>query len=159
QILQVLKRTRRLYQDDRLPAHLGEQARQVLRQSAADLSHADELRELGMAGVIDRPPRGYKAPAGPGQTPLPSSEAFSRAIAEQRLYELGRDDSFGLSAAQVESLRQALKGLTVVGLPLSAVGRETRPVMSLTDALKVSEDFLLLRTLPRGIRELLAQYD
>jgi hypothetical protein len=59
----------------------------------------------------------------------------------------------------VESLRQALKGLAVVGLPLTAVGRETRPVVSLTDALVVSADFLLLRTLPRGVREFLQQYD
>jgi hypothetical protein len=159
QILQVLKRTRRLYEDDRMTAHLGEHAQQTLLQSAADLSHPDELRELGMAVFIDRPLGVNKPPAEPDQTPLLSYEAFSRAIAEKRLYELGRDDSFGLSMAQVESLRQALKGLAVVGLPLTAVGRETRPVVSLTDALLVSEDFLLLRTLPRGVREFLQQVD
>jgi hypothetical protein len=159
QILQVIKRTRRLYDGDPLPAHLREQARRVLRQSAADLHHADELRELGMAVFIDRPLGVFKAPAEPDQTPLLSYEAFSRAIADRRITDLARDDSFGLSTEEVETLRQALKALAVSGLPVTAVGRETRPVVSLTDALKVSDDFILLRTLPRGVREFLQQYD
>jgi hypothetical protein len=111
-----------------------------------------------MAVFIDRPLGVNKAPAEPDQTPLLSYEAFSRAIAERRLTELARDEAFGLTAAEVEALLQALKALAVSGLPLTAVGREVRPVVSLTDALKVSEDFLLLRTLPRGIREFLQQH-
>jgi hypothetical protein len=159
QILQIVKRRRRLYDGDPLPAHLGEQARQALRQSAADLHHPEELRELGMAVFIDRPLGVHKAPAEPDQTPLLSYEAFSRAIADRRLTELARDDSFGPGAVDVEALRQALQALAVAGIPVSAVGRETRPVVSVSDALKVSEDFLLLRTLPRGVREFLQQYD
>jgi hypothetical protein len=130
-----------------------------LRLSAADLHHPDELRELGMAVFIDRPLGVHKAPAEPDQTPLLSYEAFSRAIADQRLTELARDDGFGWSAEEVKSLRQMLRALAVAGIPVSAVGREARPVVSVSDALKVSEDFLLLRTLPRGVREFLQQYD
>jgi hypothetical protein len=155
QLLQVLKRTRRLYDGDPLPVHLGEQARRVLRQSAEDLRHPDELRELGMAVFIDRPLGVFKAPAEPDQTPLLAYEAFSRAGAERRLSELARENAFALGEAEHEALRQVLGTVAVAGVPVSAVGREARPVVSVADAARVSEDFLLLRTLPGGVAEFL----
>jgi hypothetical protein len=158
QILQVMKRTRRLYDADPLPRHVGEAARQVLAQSFKDLRHPEELRELGTAVFIDRPLGVFKSPAAPDQTPLLSYEAFSKTVAARRLTELARLDSGGLPADEVETLRKTLEALTVPGLPLSAVGEEVRPVVSLADARKVSDDFVLLRTLPRGLRELLAHY-
>src|SRR5262249_20344183 len=97
QILQVIQRTRRLYDGDPLAAHLGERAGRVLRRGAADLHPADELRELGMAVFIDRPLGVLKAPAEPDQTPLLSYEAFSQAIADRRITDLARDESFGLT--------------------------------------------------------------
>ncbi len=159
QILQVMKRARRLYEGDPLPRHLGEQAARVLRQSADDLRNAEELRELGMAEFIDRPLGVFKPPAAPDQTLLLSYEAFSRAVAARRLVEMARDEVFGLGASECEVRRAELEALAVAGLPLSAVGREARPVVSLDDARKVSDDFALLRTLPRGVREFLGQYD
>jgi hypothetical protein len=159
QLLNVAKRSRRLYDGDPLPAHLGEQSRRVLRQSLEDLHNPEELRELGMAVFIDRPLGVLKSPAEPDQTLLLSYEAFSKALAARRLGELARDAALGLTAEEAITFATALEELLVSGLPVQAVGPETRPVVSITDALKVSEDFVLLRTLPRGVRDLLDQYD
>jgi hypothetical protein len=162
QIVQVVKRTRRLYQGDPLPGHLGEQSRRVLRQSGEDLRHWEELQELGMAVFIDRPLGVFKAPGESDQTVLLSYAAFSKALAAQRLEQLARDDALGLCAEEVERLREELLAWRVEDapwVPLTAVGRETRPVVSLADALKVSEDFALVHALPRGVREFLRDYD
>jgi hypothetical protein len=160
QITQAIRRTRRLYADDPLTAHLGEQGRLVLRQSVQDLRHPEELRELGMAVFIDRPLGAFKAPAEPDQTVLLSYEAFSRAVTLRRLGQLVRDDILAVDSGEAEKYTKALaEDIIVSGVPLNAVGRETRPVVSLADALKVSADFLLLRTLPQGVKEFLRQYD
>jgi hypothetical protein len=159
QLLNVTRRTRRLYQDDPLPGHLGEQARRVLRQSLDDLHNPEELRELGMAVFIDRPLGVFKPPAEPDQTLLLSYEAFSRAVAARRLADLARDDALGLAAEDAAALARALEALQVPGVQLGMVGGEARPVVSIADAQKVSEDFVLLRTLPRGVREFLRQND
>jgi hypothetical protein len=153
------KRTRRLYADDPLPAHLGEQGRRVLRQCVQDLCHPEELRELGMAVFIDRPLGVFKAPTEPDQTGLLSYEAWSRSIALRRLRQLAGDDNVGLDSTAATQYRKALEDLAIPGLSLDAVGHETRPVVSLTDACKAADDFVLLRTLPAGLKEFLRQYD
>jgi hypothetical protein len=158
QLTSPLRRTRRLYDGDPLPAHLGEHARAALRESAADLDHPDELRELGMAVFIDRPLGTLKAPAEPDQTVLFAYEAFSRAVARRRLDALAADAAFPLDADGAARHGRALEVLPLVGVPVARVGREPRPVVSLNDARRVSEDFLLLRTLPRGVREFLRQW-
>src|SRR5262249_3689889 len=148
------------YDGDPLSAHLGEHGLRLLRQSIADLGHSEELRELGTAVFIDRPLGAFKAPAEPDQTLLLSYEAFSRSVAERRLRQLAQDPTLSPCGGAVEAARQALKdGLAVRGLTLDAVGTERRPVVSLGDARKAADDFLLLRTLPGGVREFLRQYD
>jgi hypothetical protein len=159
QILETRKRTRRLYENDPLPAHLGEHARRRLRRSAHDLHNLYELRELGMAVFIDRPLGVFKPPAEPDRTLLLSYEAFSKACAARRLAELARDEAFGLTAEEAATLALKLEALRVSGLPVSCAGEEKRPVVSVADARKVSDDFVLFYTLPRGVRDFLSQYD
>jgi len=159
QISQSGKRTRRLYEGDPLPLHLGEQGRRLLRQSVRDLRHPEELRELGMAVFIDRPLGVFKAPTEPDQTLLLSYEAFSRSVALRRLQQLASDQSVGLDSTEAEQYRKALANLDVRGLSLDALGPERRPVVSLADARKTADDFLVLRTLPAGVREFLRRYD
>lgn len=158
QITSPLRRTRRLYDNDPLPGHVGEHGRAALRESAADLDHSDELRELGMAVFIDRPLGALKAPAEPDQTVLFAHEAFSRAVARRRLDALAADGAFPLDEPEAARHQRALEALPVLGVPVARVGRDPRPVVSLNDTRRVSEDFLLLRTLPRGVREFLRQW-
>ncbi len=89
QILQPSRRTRRLYADDPLSTHLGPRAAEALRTSAADLEHAEELRELGMALFLDRPFGSGKAPGEPDGTLLLASEAYSPSVAEEQPQFLG----------------------------------------------------------------------
>src|SRR5262249_18089237 len=65
QLLQPAKRKNLLFAGDPLPRHLGPHGESVLRESVADLRHADELRELGLALYLDRPLGDAKAPAEP----------------------------------------------------------------------------------------------
>ena len=53
-------------------------------QSATDLGHSEELRELGMALFL-------RSALRTADSPLLASEAFSRSIAEQRLRDLARE--------------------------------------------------------------------
>jgi hypothetical protein len=155
QILQTGKRTRRLYAGDPLTNYLTGPAEEVLRQSAADLSHPEERRELGAALFLDRPFGGGKAPAEPDGTLLLASVASSRTIAEGRLRALARDTR--MSEEEVERVRQ---GLEVPGLPLDAVGPAVKPAtVSLADARRAATDFVFLRTMPGSVSALLAQFD
>ncbi len=160
QILQPSRRTRRLYADDPLPSHLGRHGAEVLRQSAADLHHPDELRELGMALFLDRPFGAGKAPGEPDGTLLLASEAYSRSIAEQRLAALAREPGSLTDAERDGLLRRLQEGAETHGLSLDAVGGDARPgTVSLTDARRAAPDFVLLRTTPGSVRGLLEQYD
>jgi hypothetical protein len=159
QILNPVKRIRRLYDGDPLPPHLGEHGRRMLREGLEDLRRPGGLRELGEAVFIDRPLGVFKAPAEPDQTPLLAYQAFSRSIAERRLRELARDPELGIAAAAIAPHVEALKLLAVTGLPLDAVGPEPRPVVSLGDARKAADDFILIRTLPGSVSAFLRLYD
>lgn len=153
-ILQPMRRARRLYADDPLTKYLGERATEALRQSAADLSDPVERRELGLALFLDRPLGEGKAPGEPDATPLLSCEAYSRAIAEQRLRDLARED---VLADRVRGLPEAP---LVAGLPLDVVESASRPgVVSLADARQVSPDFVFLRTTAASLQELLDLFD
>jgi len=160
QILQPSRRPRRLYADDPLPDHLGRCAAEVLRQSAADLAHPEELRELGMALFLDRPFGSGKAPTEPDGTLLLASEAYSRSVAEQRLLALAREPGLLTDAERDACLRRLKGGAETHGLPLDAVGGDARPgAVSLTDARRAAADFVVLRTTPGSVRALLEQYD
>jgi hypothetical protein len=156
QILQPARRTKRLFVDG---GPLPEAATAVLRQSARDLAHPEELRELGLALYLDRPLGALKAPGEPDQTVLLSYEAFSRTIAARRLGLLNEGPAL-LSPEEREAYPQALRDLPVRGLPLAAVPDVPRPgVVSLADARKVADDFLFLRTTAGSARAFFALYD
>jgi hypothetical protein len=158
QILQPMRRTRRLFADDPLRDSLGEAERALLRQSVLDLRDPEELRELGTALFLDRPLGVAKAPAEPDATPLLSYEAFSPTLAARRLKQVA---DLGLADPEtIGELRSALAGLTVAGLPLREVPARPRPgTVSLADAQLSADDWVLLRTTPRTVRALLALYD
>ncbi len=159
QILQPGKRTRRLYDGDPLPPYLGDDGRRLLREGLEDLRRPGALLALGEAVFIDRPLGAFKAAAEPDQTPLLAYLGFSRSIAEGRLRELARDPEFGVALADIEPYLAALQVLAVTGLPLDAVGPEPRPIVSLADARKAADDFILVRTLPGSVKEFMRLYD
>jgi hypothetical protein len=158
QILQPMRRTKRLYANDSLREALGDPERALLRQSVLDLRDAEELRELGTALFLDRPLGVAKAPAEPDATPLLSSEAFSLTLAERRLKQVA---DLGLADPDtIGELRRALAALPVMGLPLREVPARPRPgTVSLADAHLSADDWMLLRTTPRTVRAFLALYD
>jgi hypothetical protein len=158
QIQQPHRRTRRLFADERSDAELGEDARRVLRESARDLAHPNELRELGLALYLDRPLGAFKSPGEPDQTPLFSYEAFSRSIARQRLMLLGQDSTI-LPEEELRSLREALEALPVSGMPLAQLRSVPRPgVVSLADAARAADDFIILRTTESSAHDFFARF-
>jgi hypothetical protein len=143
QIMQLHRRTKHLFEDE-LP--VGEQAREVLRQSVRDLEHPNELRELGTALYLDRPLGSFKVPGEPDQTPLFSYETFSRSLAMRQLLLIGEKNEL-MTAEELATLRQALQALPVSGVPVAEVSGKQRPgVVTLADAGKAADDFLLLKT-------------
>jgi hypothetical protein len=172
QITNPARRTRRLYDNDPLPAHLGPLpfAKMALAMSRQDLEHPEEARELGLALFLDRPFGGAKAPAEPDGTLLLASLAYSRAVARERLDALQRDlDLLGVTAATANLLDalgipapppSRLELPAVEGLPLDRVGPPARPgTVSLADARRSAPDFVFLYTTPGGVAALLAQFD
>ncbi len=154
QILQPARRTKRLYADDPLTKYLGENAAAVLRQSIADLHHPEERRELGLALFLDRPLGFAKAPGEPDATPLLSCEAYSQAIAQQRLRDLARE---AFLADCVQGLPDAQR---LHGLPLEMVGTRPRPgVVALGDARQAAPDFVFQRTTTASLQGLLDLFD
>jgi hypothetical protein len=158
QIRDPATRTRRLFANDPLDAHLGPQALAVLRQSLQDLKHAAELRDLGLAVFLDRPLGVFHRPGEPDQTPLLSYEAFSRSVAQRRLQELA---DWGLVAPEeLTAYRDSLQALRVDGVPPPlAAGRPRPGTASLADAFKVADDFLILRTTASSLRAFLGLFD
>jgi hypothetical protein len=159
QITQPHRRTKKLFTEDGPGGPLSPTARTVLRQSVLDLAHPTELRELGMALFLDRPLGMFKAPGEPDLTPLLSYVAFSRTLAGQRLAQLGRELDL-LSKVELASFQQALSGMEIKGLPARETRTVTRPgVVSLTDALKVADDFIILETTSAARQALLRLFD
>jgi hypothetical protein len=157
QILHPGRRRKFLYTDDPLDRHLGRQALAVLGQSIDDLQRLPDLRELGLGLFIDRPLGLLKAPAEPDQTLLFAHEAFSRAVARRRLAFLAENVPTP-ERYPWDSFRSALDQLPAPGRPASLWRREQHGVVSLSDAARAAEDFLLLRTIPGTVREFLRQY-
>jgi len=160
QILDPSKRTRRLFDGDPLPKHLGAKGREILSEALGDLRFAEELRELGMALFLDRPLSGGKAPLEPDQTLLFSYEAFSRSIAERRLASLATEAGSLAVPVNVEGWMQPLHTLRVEGIPLHAVAGQSRPgSVSLADARKVAGDFVFVRTTRQTVEDFLRVFD
>jgi hypothetical protein len=161
QILQTARRRRRLYDGDPLPKYLGPRTAELLRQSVRDLSHAEELRELGMALYLDRPFGDAKAPAEPDRTPLLSSLAFSRSIAEKRLLALQQELDLLPDEVSFSEWRNRLHSPEFAdGLPVDHIGPARRPgTVTLLDARRAAGDFLFLQTTVGSLAELLAAFD
>src|SRR5262249_23277104 len=145
------------YADDPLTALLGVGSRRILQAGLADLAHPEELRELGMALFIERPLGAGKLPGEPDQTPLLAHAAFSRKLAVSRVHDLMRFvRDVGLAdVPEIRFLEEAGFLTGVAGMPVSAAWSPERATVSLGDARRVADDFILLRTLPGGIRDLL----
>jgi hypothetical protein len=145
EILQPDRRRHRLFENDELDSHWNEPAETVLRQSIRDLDHPEELQELGMALFLDRPLGVCKNPGELDQTPLLSYEAFSRSVAVRRLRFLA--DKSGLLAPDQRIALERLHDLKVEGFSPSPGAEPARPgSVSISDALKASPDFVILRT-------------
>src|SRR6185437_4668982 len=122
---------------------------EVLRQSLADLTHADEWRELGLAVFLDRPLGIGKAATEPDGTLLLSAEAFSASIARERLHTLMRE--VGVEPGDI-AFQRLIAAAEVRGLPLDAIGGSVRPgTVSLADARRAAADFVFLRTTPGSL--------
>ncbi len=159
QIARPETRRKQLYSSQPLEPLLAESAYRVLRQSIDDLSHAAELRELGMAVFLDRPLGIFKQPGEVDRTPLLSYEAFSREIAERRLRELARYGLFS-GDARLEGYVRSLNSLSVQGFPASRLPGTQRPgTVALEDAQKTATDFVFLRTTRQSLSEFLKHYD
>jgi hypothetical protein len=157
-----LGRPRRLFADDPLAARLTPTVQAVLAESCADLDEADELIELGTAVFIDRPLGRGKTGTEPDQTLLIAHEAFSTAIARRRLGELqtlAGEARLDLPAQWGDGIGQRLREMAPFGLPLELIGDPGRPVAALADARRVSDDFLVTRTLPGSLRAFFATFD
>jgi hypothetical protein len=153
QIHSPIARRRQLFADGRL------QIGRAIRDACADLDHPEELRELGTALFLDRPLGGAKAPGEPDQTLLMSHVLFSRSLAQQRLRRLARRAEFLADPDAVKRWQERLRTLPADGLRLAAAGPAPRPgVVSLHDALRVADDFLLLRTTRQTLRDFQGHY-
>ena len=154
EILRPDKRRHRLFENDELEPHWHEQAESVLRQSIRNLDHPEELQELGMALFLDRPLGGSKNPGEPDQTPLLSYEAFSRSVAEGRLHFLAQRSGL-LAPDEWATLREKLRDLKIEGISPPPGERAARPgSVSISDALKASPDFVILRTTKKSASDL-----
>jgi hypothetical protein len=157
QILNPAKRTKRLFAGE--PFVLSPQAREVLRQAARDLEHAEELRELGLAVFLERPFGTAKPPGEPDQTPLLAHEAFSPSIARRRLRALQAEPDSGVEPDLWPQLLHLLEDLpTGVRLPLPFPPERPGSV-SAYDSRKAADDFLFLRTLPESVRTFFDRFD
>ena len=160
QIVLPARRTKRLFDEDPLPRHLGDRTRSVLEESIRDLRQPAESQELGMAVFLDRPLGVHKAPGEPDRTLLLSYEAFSRSVAERRLRYLAGPLALIPEAADLAAYQQALAGLQPSGLPPPGPSPAQPPDrVSLQDCWKVADDFLLLRTTHKSVCEFRAQLD
>jgi hypothetical protein len=158
QIVDPSRRTKTLFASDPLADHLGPVGRQILRQSIQDLQHPHELRELGMAIFLDRPLGVFKAPTEPDQTLLLSNEAFSRSIAGRRLHDLAARWN-SLDDAEERLYQANLQNLKVEGVAPGMPSGRPRPGVSLADAARVADDFIVLRTTARSVRDFLRAFD
>lgn len=159
QLLHVLRRRKRLYAGDPLDGILSPKVRAVLGESLRDLTDAAPWRELGMAVFVERPLGWAKEVGEPDLTPLLAHEAFSPSIAQRRLGELVKlAEALHLNNVP-QNLARLHENAPVAGLPARAVAPPPRPILALADARRVADDFVILRTLPRGLRDLYASLD
>ncbi|GEM_PF-773515 len=163
QLLNPLRRERKLFADEPLAGLWTVVTKKIFEQSLDDLAQERELVELGMAIFIDRPLGLGKSRLEPDQTPLLAHQTHSVAILLRRLHELAK-----LASAAGCSFPDHCRALfddpaslayLQPGLQLSWFAASDRPVASLTDARRASDDFVVVRTLADSLREFLAYFD
>jgi hypothetical protein len=165
QIVSPARRRRRLFAQP-LAALTNPGVQAVLVQALADLQTPVELRELGLALLIDRPLGRRKAPGEPDCTVLLSYEAFSATLAQRRLELLRARFPSLLDTAVFQASQATLAGLQGQGLPLqeSSPAEAVRALAppgtaSLADVLRVAADFRLLCTTRSSRRAFLELFD
>ncbi len=155
QLLQPHRRRRTLYDGEPLSHLLTNHAHGVLAASIGDLVHLDERVEMGLGVFIDRPFGYAKATAEPDLTLLLAHEAFSPALARRRwqeLKKLGAELNISCGVAIFEA--HFANGPWPSGLSHSELAECPRLIAALSDVRKVASDFIILRTLPAGLRSL-----
>lgn len=160
QLTQPQRRRRQLFADAPLSNLLTDTARSILAQSVQDLQHLDERVEMGMGLFIDRPLGYGKEVAEPDLTPLLAHEAFSPSLARRRWRELKQfcaELEISIDAASLDESFE--NGPWPAGLASAELAEAPRPVAALADVRKVAGDFVILRTLPVGLGELLRLFD
>jgi hypothetical protein len=156
QLTQPRRRRRQLFADEPLPALLSPQARQGLDRGLRDLTLLDERVEMGLGVFIDRPLGYAKAVAEPDLTPLLAHEAFSPSLARRRWQEvkaLCQTLAIAFDATQLDEC--FANGVWPAGLAHTVLANCPRPTAALADVRQVAEDFVILRTLPGGLRVVL----
>jgi hypothetical protein len=161
QLTQTLRRRRQLFADDPLSNFLTDDGvRNVFAQSVRELEHPAERRELGLGLFIDRP-LGYAKQVGePDLTPILAHEAFSPSIARRRWGELKKlcaELALDVDASKLDALFDS--SVCLAGLPHAELADCPRPVAALADVRKVADDFVILRTKPVGLSQMLRQLD
>ena len=158
-----LRRERRLFAEKPLAAVLTPTTSTVFRLGLEDLAEGNEAIELGMATFIDRPLGLGKAALAPDQTPLFAHEVFSPALGNRRLDQLAgmaHDFRIALPASWPRSRADFERGAAAIqGVPIHQCASLGRPVAALGDAQRVSDDFVVVRTLPSSLRTLRELFD
>jgi hypothetical protein len=155
QILNTRRRRKYLYADEPLASLLTNTALSILGESVVDLADAPEWSELGMAVFIDRPLGWGKAVGEPDLTPLVAHEAFSPSIARRRFEEFQRL----IQELGIDGVRSSLPppgDIEAPGLAAAEVAEPDRTTVSLADARRVADDFVILRTLPQSLKSFIA---
>ena len=153
QIFAPTTRRRRLFPDE-MPGD-DERIRDLLR----DLDDPRELAQLGTALFLDRPLGAAKQPGEPDQTLLMAHVLFSRSVAVRRIRELARRPELLPGPGAVERWTEIVAP-PAAGIPFSDPGPPPRPgVVSLHDAVRVADDWLILSTTRRAIADLMREYD
>ncbi len=154
QIFSPVTRRRRLFEEASSAPDV------AVREAFRDLDDPEELRELGTALYLDRPLGAAKAAGEPDQTLLTSHVLFSRSLAAERLKRLAGRPELLPDPDAIGRWQEQLRALAVTGLPLRATAAPPRPgVVSLQDALRVADDWLILRTTRQTLRDFQEQYD
>jgi hypothetical protein len=163
QLENPLRRTRRLFARDPLAKLWTKTTKPILQQCLQDLADAADCVDLGKAIFIDRPLGFGKTPLEPDQTPLIAHEAYSHAIASQRidaLADLATETGVSIPDAWRNWRNSFVQDSSlVVGLPIQQCASLGRPVAALADAQRVSEDFVVVRTLRGSVQRLRALFD
>lgn len=155
QILQTNRRRKQLFLDR--PRELSGPQAAILYRSLEDLHEPRELQELGTALFIDRPLGYAKSPGEPDQTLLFACEAFSPSVARSQLEFLSHQ-ALGCEDLPRQAFEDALQQLAISGLPARDYAGGPPRVVSLADAARRAEDFVLVRTAASTVREFMQQY-